>query len=244
MRLTAVSLSRCHAKKRGMLLLAAPLAWLFSGCGGGGSTSAPVRATAPVTAATAAPFVPNYAPSLRTLRSWPKQDLTVYIGPSLAAPHKSDRVIQGVALWATAAEGRLRFHFTQDRGDEARADITVQFVPRGLLGGRIVGRTSTHYNNPGVITRADILIDEGLDGDVLVDVAAHEIGHALGIDGHSPTPNDLMYSLSTPPALLSSADINTLKSAYDWLFAPDIPAPSVGRSEETLHIITITCPGS
>ncbi|MFH0702821.1 MAG: matrixin family metalloprotease [bacterium] len=44
-------------------------------------------------------------------------------------------------------------------------------------------------------------------------IATHQMGHALGIFGHSPDPNDIMYSNFTVMQL-SERDINTIKEIY------------------------------
>lgn len=45
--------------------------------------------------------------------------------------------------------------------------------------------------------------------------ARHELGHALGIWGHSPDPNDALYSAQTNHnEAITAADINTLKKIY------------------------------
>jgi predicted Zn-dependent protease len=52
-------------------------------------------------------------------------------------------------------------------------------------------------------------------GAYIASAARHEFGHALGIWGHSPQPEDVMYysQVQSPPNI-SPRDINTLKKIY------------------------------
>jgi predicted Zn-dependent protease len=63
--------------------------------------------------------------------------------------------------------------------------------------------------------RMTIFIAPGLSARSILSATRHEIGHALGIWGHSSTKTDAMYfsQVRMPPSI-SSRDINTLKKVY------------------------------
>jgi predicted Zn-dependent protease len=63
--------------------------------------------------------------------------------------------------------------------------------------------------------RMTIQISPNLADESALAAARHELGHALGIWGHSPVETDVMYFSQTreiPP--ISSRDVNTLKKVY------------------------------
>jgi predicted Zn-dependent protease len=63
--------------------------------------------------------------------------------------------------------------------------------------------------------RCSILLSPNQTGQYLQAAARHEFGHALGIWGHSPNPNDALYfsQVRNPPPI-SARDVNTLKRVY------------------------------
>jgi predicted Zn-dependent protease len=60
---------------------------------------------------------------------------------------------------------------------------------------------------------------EGFSSSRIKAVALHEIGHSLGLLGHSPVPEDIMYcaeGLAEAPQNLTERDKKTMKLLYSW----------------------------
>jgi predicted Zn-dependent protease len=66
-----------------------------------------------------------------------------------------------------------------------------------------------------IAMRMTMQVSPNFTGVSLLATMRHELGHALGIWGHSPEAKDALYfsQVSNPPAI-SQRDINTLKKVY------------------------------
>lgn len=63
--------------------------------------------------------------------------------------------------------------------------------------------------------RMTVDLASGQADGVMLSVARHEVGHAIGLWGHSPNPDDIMYFSQVSKApLISSRDLRTLHRVY------------------------------
>ena len=74
-------------------------------------------------------------------------------------------------------------------------------------------------------------IDKFLTPNAIHSIALHEIGHALGILGHSTDPNNIMYpSTQDTKRRISDGDISTIKLIYS--IVPDISNKNFSKEEK------------
>jgi len=192
-----------------------------------GTEPAPAKAMA---------FVPNYVggPHMGTLRRWKRLPVRVFFdtGGGAYTKERKKRALAGFDQWTTATKGAISYTFVESA---AKADITVRFHPGAHLPANryMLGQTIFATNGPW-LTRAwmELATGGGIRPEDLTETAAHEWGHALGINGHSDDPDDVMSAVTTryvlpdgrfvPPARLRSVtarDLNTLNTCYAGLFA-------------------------
>ncbi len=159
--------------------------------------------------------------------SWPVQ---VYLEPSRSDPGTAEAHRQ--AVWLTQAEGAIadwsRYFPLEITHDLAQANIVIlrKQPPLRWENGQL--SRARHAE-----TRFRIIRDRDAQGQAclhhqqtvyvgdrqgpqqLRGTLRHELGHALGLWGHSPNPDDVLYTgqIADPPAI-SQNDINTLGKLY------------------------------
>ncbi len=153
-------------------------------------------------------------------------------------PYYRVEILEAFAQWQTAADF-LKFEETQNIKD---ADIIVDIIPlpdnvcEGQVCRYVVGFTTPKYKGSRLKKMIISLYDKDPYGNYFSDkelynTILHEIGHALGIMGHSYSSEDLMYMTTennnnfyspyrSSFQYLSSKDINTIKLLYQLI--PDI----------------------
>ena len=142
---------------------------------------------------------------------WKNMPITVYVYDS----GYRNQIIEAFRTWQNSSGGIIKFA----HANGPNAGIVVRYSSN--LPGNSVGLTSKNTNN-GEITHAEILLKEvpyspRLENFVY-SVALHEVGHALGIEGHSSGTNDIMYPQTNSIGqrqTLSSRDITTLRWLYN-----------------------------
>lgn len=234
-----------RAQWLGAALLAAALT--LSGCGGGGSGPKVVTGTPPSNPTnsgsnnrcTNTTYAPNYTSSVRLLR-WPLFPLRIYFKRD--ANYSAARqalAVEGFNRWV-AATGSNGFTYNVV-SSEAASNVTVNFYdfnggPGDTLGTTVV----SFFEESETIDSADISlgITSNRTNDLLT--ATHEMGHCLGIYGHSPNRTDLMFFEGNEAAggVITPLDLNTLLTAYCGNFNKNVNTRTASNRGE-LKTITI-----
>lgn len=99
--------------------------------------------------------------------------------------------------------------------------IPVSGIPIPIF----IPRIGSQYSVEPQIIEVNLDLVFSRDPDIrlllLKNIVTHELGHALGLLGHSPMRADLMYSETDETSRLSPRDINTIKKLYQMKV--DIP---------------------
>ena len=161
------------------------------------------------------------------LLRWTHFPLSVYfVRDSNYTAAKQTLATQGFNRWVTKTGSN---GVTYNVADSAtNADITVNFGTFTGGAGDILGQTFFSYDQQSRVFRKGVNIQIKFTGDNNNDLitASHEFGHALGINGHSTNPSDLMYFEGNEAAggNIKTPDLNTAITSYDNVFNKDANA--------------------
>jgi len=155
-----------------------------------------------------------------------RMPLKVYMVPSNNVPgykpEFDDMVRQAFADWQATAPEKIKFVYV---GAPGEADITVAWTddPTKMISSAEGGHALVIPTNNGIM-KSDITLlsrtattHELLGPNQVRHLALHEIGHALGIFGHSPRAGDIMYGIVLPTEAvsnLSERDKHTMLALY------------------------------
>lgn len=155
---------------------------------------------------------------------WPEgKHIRVYVAPGRSS---GSRIVSDcLNQWASAANHRFSWTFTSNKGN---ADYVIGWTTysQPLSNGDEAGLTTTDTEvdpetNQEFIDHAATRILTRYEGRTLNDVEIsktmlHEIGHGLGLEGHSSNAGDIMYYAVSPKQTcrLTPRDANTMARLY------------------------------
>lgn len=163
---------------------------------------------------------------------WPKQRMPVkvYLRPSSTVPGYrpvfQEILKQALQSWTAASSGNVEFKLIDSEKD---ADIFVRWTNDTKDVASIAEGGDVKYKgNSKGLNHVDITIltlnpspDQPLTDDLVAWISLHEVGHAIGLLGHSSNPKDVMF-VSAPQVAevpsLSERDKTTIVKLYTTEF--------------------------
>ncbi|KAM3098133.1 peptidase [Phormidesmis sp. 146-35] len=172
---------------------------------------------------------------------WSQFPIAVYIEPVTDGDKRAQAWVKAVQ---TAIQEWTVFLPLQTVSEPDQADIQVlrSSIPLRSQNLRAARARSaeTRYelytkqisNSSAILAhRCTVIVKPNQAIDYVLASARHELGHALGIWGHSPLQTDALYfSQVRNPPLISPRDVNTLKRVYEQPTRSGWPIPKTGKS--------------
>jgi len=224
-------------------VFAAALSLTAAGCGGGGGDDNNSNNTFngnsngdPVRVCSAGAFEPSFA-GRTTLRRWKNLPVNVYFANTVTyvGQDLQPTVQAGFDSWNARTDGKIPYRLVNTEG-EADVVVTLQKFETAPLNN--LGSTAIEFRNNNSLTKARITLavfnnsSPEENGRGLRTRAAEQWGHALGIEGTSDNPADLLSNQTRPldaDILPTERDANTLKTAYCAEFGRAVATANVCR---------------
>lgn len=161
----------------------------------------------------------DYLSDLDFTRPWQKMPLKVWMQHT----NNNSNLRRAFNIWQTALYPTVSFQMVSTRDE---ADIIVIFddpkaqcsskLAVGCTSGSYISKNGREHTIKAVISLTSFDPSGGrISDNQLFAVLSHEIGHALGLSGHSKNRSDIMYpDTSNYTVRLSKRDINTIRRIY------------------------------
>lgn len=154
-----------------------------------------------------------------------KEPITYYIATNNAPKEYSDAIRKGFSNWSAATNSEIMF---KEISNNDNANISIYLLDGALRNSNDIKSVGSVHPiiKDDVLEKVEINVKTGNNSTNYYDInkfkvlAQHEIGHALGIWGHSSNPNDLMYHTNdyideiNPNQGITQRDLNTLTLLY------------------------------
>lgn len=167
-----------------------------------------------------------------------RMPLKIYLKPATSVPgykpEYDDIIKQAFSEWQAAAPDQLSFTYVPS---EEGADIVIVWTndPSKMISSAEGGHAMVSPSPTGIL-RSDITLlstqavtHKPLDDNHLKHIALHEIGHALGICGHSPKAEDIMYGIVMPTATVSNLSDRDKKTMVALYTGPAVARNDINR---------------
>ncbi|CAM6006184.1 unnamed protein product [Sphagnum balticum] len=137
-------------------------------------------------------------------------------------PNFEPMLRQAFEDWVDAGKGKIKFQYVPQIGD-AQLICTWTSNPKEMISSAEGGHAMVVPDNEGILntTLSLLTVDQStgvpISDNIARRVDLHEIGHALGLLGHSRTPGDVMYGTYLPTdsiPSLTERDKNTIVALY------------------------------
>lgn len=249
-----INLASARAHWIGAALLS--LSFGLSGCGGGGGgpSVAPTPTPTPRQISTNnqcsnGTYAPNYRndPKMdadNPLVHWSGFPVRVYFktdGAYTAA--RQSLAVQGFNRWVTATGSNGVTYQVVNSADKANV-VADFYIFTGGAGDRLGYTTYDYDTSTNIIlstSNKPTQIHVGITGSDYNDLltAAHEFGHALGINGHSADKLDLMFFEGNDQygGAITTRDLNTMLRAYCGDFNKNLNARTAPASGNIKSVI-------
>lgn len=150
--------------------------------------------------------------------------LNVYIQTQGVPQEYITQLKRAYKSWQTATDGEVTFALVNSPDDADLKCIFTNNIPdtsEDTVGIHQFKYYGNEISDSTIYFRYTNKHGQQFSSDLFYTIALHEIGHSLGLAGHSSNPNDLMYPVSTARNIgFSKRDLTTFKLLYKII--PDI----------------------